>query len=83
MGQAASVLGALKALDCSCFSDCAKYVCNSGRIRSKCCGCFEFYLEADEISIMSGEDDEHVESVSIHLPGYTDSETGCFKWIKK
>ena len=44
------------------------------------CGCFEFYLEADEISV---EDDEHVESMSIHLPGYTDSETGCFKWIKK
>ena len=79
MGQAAGALGVLKALDCSCFSDCAKYVCNSGRLRSKCCGCFELSLETDEISVTSG-DDEHLESVSIHFP---DSETGCFKWIKK
>ena len=82
MGQTAGAIGVLKALDCSCLSDCAKYVCNSGRLRSKCCGCFELSLETDEISVTSG-DDEHLESVSIHFPGYTDSEKGCFKWIKK
>ena len=39
----------------------------------------ELSLETDEISVTSGED-EHLESVSIHFP---DSQTGCFKWIKK
>ena len=36
MGQAAAVL---KALQCPCFTDCAKYVFNSAHCRSSCCGC--------------------------------------------
>ena len=67
MGQAA---GILKALDCGCFSDCAKYAFNSGRCKSKCCGCFELSVETDEISVASGDEEE----VEIQ---------GCFKWMKK
>ena len=29
----------LKALQCPCFSDCAKYVFNAAHCRSSCCGC--------------------------------------------
>ena len=36
MGQAAAVL---KALQCPCFTDCAKYVFNAAHCRSSCCGC--------------------------------------------
>ena len=36
MGQAAAVL---KVLQCPCFTDCAKYVCNAAHCRSSCCGC--------------------------------------------
>ena len=71
MGQAA---GILKALDCgSCLGDCAKYVCNSGRFRSKCCNCFELTIETDEISIASGDSGEE----RLEVAG------GCFKWLKK
>ena len=69
MGQAASVL---KALDCTCLSDCAKYALNSMRCRSSCC-CCEMYIQTDEISIASDDDteEEHLEVA------------GCFKWLKK
>ena len=36
MGQAVAVI---KALQCPCFTDCAKYVCNAAHCRSSCCGC--------------------------------------------
>ena len=70
MGQAA---GVLKALDCSCMSDCAKYVCNSGRFRSKCCSCFELSCQTDEISIASDDSGEE----RLEVAG------GCLKWLKK
>ena len=69
MGQAA---GVLKALDCgSCMSDCAKYVLNSGRCRSKCCSCCELSIETDEISIASDDSGEEREVAG-----------GCLKWLK-
>ena len=71
MGQAA---GVLKALDCgSCLGDCAKYVCNSGRFRSKCCSCCELSCQTDEISIASDDSGEE----RLEVAG------GCFKWMKK
>ena len=69
MGQAA---GVLKALDCACLGDCAKYVCNSGRFRSKCCSCCELSIETDEISITSDDSEERLEVAG-----------GCLKWLKK
>ena len=70
MGQAA---GILKALDCSCLSDCAKYVLNSGRCHSTCCGtCCELSIQTDEISIAS--DDSGEERLEV---------AGCFKFLKK
>ena len=72
MGQAAGAAGLVKAFNCSCLSDCAKYVCNSGRFRSKCCNCFELVVETDEISVAS--DDSGEERLEV---------AGCFKWFKK
>ena len=46
MGQA--VGGIIKALSCQ---DCAKYVCNSMDLKSKCCDCFEFELETSEVEV--------------------------------
>ena len=69
MGQAA---GVLKALDCACLSDCAKYVLNSGRCHSTCCGtCCELSIQTDEISIASDDSEERLEV------------TGCLTWLKK
>ena len=49
MGSVASVLpGTIKALSCR---DCARYVCNSMDMQSKCSDCCEFELEANEIEI--------------------------------
>ena len=70
MGQAA---GVLKALDCSCLSDCAKYVGNSMRFKSRCCSCCEVSIETDEISIASDDSGEE-ERLEV---------AGCFKWLKK
>ena len=68
MGQAA---GVLKALDCACLSDCAKYVLNSGRCHSTCCSCCELSIQTDEISIASDDSEERLEV------------TGCLTWLKK
>ena len=71
MGQAA---GILKALDCSCLGDCAKYVLNSGRCHSTCCGtCCELSIQTDEISIASDDSGEE----RLEVAG------GCLKWLKK
>ena len=70
MGQAA---GVLKALDCSCLSDCAKYVGNSMRFKSRCCNCCSCSIETDEISIASDDSGEE-ERLEV---------AGCFKWLKK
>ena len=71
MGQAA---GVLKALDCgSCLGDCAKYVLNSGRCRSKCCSCCELSIETDAISVASDDSGEE----RLEVAG------GCLKWLKK
>ena len=49
MGQVASVLpGVVKALSCQ---ECARYVCNSMDVKSKCSDCCEFELETNEIEI--------------------------------
>ena len=69
MGQAS---GILKALDCTCLSDCAKYVGNSMRFKSTCCNCFELTIETDEISIASDDSGEE----RLEVAG------GCFKWLK-
>ena len=68
MGQAA---GVLKALDCSCLSDCAKYVGNSTRFKSRCCSCCELSFETDEISVAS--DDSGEERLEV---------AGCLTWLK-
>ena len=70
MGQAA---GVLKALDCSCLSDCAKYVGNSMRFKSRCCSCCELSFETDEISVASDDSGEE----RLEVAG------GCLKWLKK
>ena len=57
MGQA--VGGIFKALSCQ---DCAKYVCNSMDLKSKCCNCFEFELETNEVEIA---DDTSVYSIEV------------------
>ena len=67
MGQAAPFV---KALKCECLSDCARYVCNSMHLRSKCCGCLEFSMDTDEISLDSGSEEE----IEVR---------GCFHWIKR
>ena len=36
MGQTVAVI---KALQCPCFTDCAKYVFNAAHCKSSCCGC--------------------------------------------
>ena len=66
MGQAAPFV---KALKCECMSDVAKYVCNAMHLRSKCCGCLEFSMDTDEISLDSGSEEE----IEVR---------GCFHWIK-
>ena len=70
MGQAA---GILKALDCACLGDCAKYVLNSGRCSSKCLSCCELSCQTDEISIASDDSGEE----RLEVAG------GCLKWLKK
>ena len=72
MGQAAGAAGLIKAFNCSCLSDCSKYLLNSGRFRSKCCSCCELSFETDEISVAS--DDSGEERVEV---------AGCLKWLKK
>ena len=67
MGQAAPFV---KALKCECVSDVAKYVCNAMHLRSKCCGCLEFSMDTDEISLDSGSEEE----LEVR---------GCFHWIKR
>ena len=72
MGQAAGAAGLIKAFDCSCLSDCAKYVLNSMHCRSSCC-CCEINIETDEVSIAS-DDSGGEERLEV---------AGCFKWLKK
>ena len=67
MGQAASFV---KALSCPCLTACATHVCNAMHLRSKCCGCLEFSLDTDKISVASGSEEE----LEIR---------GCFHWIKR
>ncbi len=49
MGEAASVI---KAFSCEA---CAKYVCNSMHIHSKCRDCCEFDVTTDEIELCEGD----------------------------
>ena len=56
MGEVASVI---KALSCDA---CAKYVCNSMQIHSKCRDCCELDLSTQEIEI---PDDDSIYSVEV------------------
>ena len=56
MGEVASVI---KAFSCDA---CAKYVCNSMQIHSKCRDCCEFDVTTDEIEIPD-DNDSHVDGV--------------------
>ena len=54
MGQYLSIVSeGIKVLSCS---DCAKYVCNSMHVHSKCSDCCECDFETDEVHI---EEDNH------------------------
>jgi hypothetical protein len=57
MGQA--VGGLVKALSCQ---DCARYVCNSMDLKSKCLGdCCEFELETHEVEIADNTSELSIE----------------------
>jgi hypothetical protein len=57
MGQLISVLPEIvKAISCQ---ECARYVCNSMDVKSKCSDCCEFELETHEIDISSESDSEY------------------------
>ncbi len=54
MGTIAAVLpGITKALSCQ---DCARYVCNSMGVKSRCCDCFDCELQTNEVEV--AEDSE-------------------------
>ena len=52
MGQAALAVIA------NPISDCAKYVCNSCHVKSKCSECCELDVDTDQISVKSKSSDE-------------------------
>jgi hypothetical protein len=57
MGQLISVLPEIvKAISCQ---ECARYVCNSMDVKSKCSDCCEFELETHEIDISSESETEY------------------------
>jgi hypothetical protein len=57
MGQLISVLPEIvKAISCQ---ECARYVCNSMGVKSKCSDCCEFELETHEIDISPESDSEY------------------------
>ena len=56
MGQA--VGGLVKALSCQ---DCARYICNSMDVKSKCLDCCEFELETHEIEIVDNTSELSIE----------------------
>lgn len=62
MGQGAGVLpGIVRALSCQ---ECARYVCNSMDVKSKCSDCCEFEVETDAIEIS-----DHVSEMSVEIDG--------------
>ena len=67
MGTIAAVLpGITKALSCQ---DCARYVCNSMGVKSRCCDCFDCELQTNEVEI-AAEDNNSEFSVEVE---------GCFE----
>ena len=69
---AAGVASILRAFDCECCSDCAKYVLNDFRLHSKCSDCCEFDIETDEVAIPAASDSEH-EQLEVE---------GCLRWSR-
>ena len=60
MGSVAGVIPVIaKALSCQ---DCARYVCNSREIHSRCSDCCEFEFEANEVAI---REDNSVYSIEV------------------
>ena len=47
-----------KAINCEV---CAKYVCNSMRVHSKCSKCCDLSIETQEVEIKSDNDSEDIE----------------------
>ncbi len=59
MGGVAGVLpGIAKALSCQ---DCARYVCNSMGIHSRCGDCCEFEFETNEVAIREDNSEYSIE----------------------
>ena len=56
---------------CECCSDFSKYVLNSSRCSSRCCGCLELDIETDEIDLASDGSEESLEV------------TDCLKYHRK
>jgi len=69
MGAAAAA-GIIRAFDCECLGDCAKYVLNSCHLHSRCSDCCELDIDTDEVSIPAASDSEHEELEVV----------GCLKW---
>ena len=62
MGSVASVMPAIvKAISCQ---ECARYVCNSMDVKSKCSDCCEFEIETDAIEIS-----DHISECSVEVTG--------------
>jgi hypothetical protein len=68
MGAAAAA-GIVRAFDCQCLGDCAKYVLNSCHLHSKCSDCCELDIETDEIEVPAASDSEQELEVA-----------GCLHW---
>ena len=65
MGHLISVLPEIvKAISCQ---ECARYVCNSMDVKSKCSDCCEFELETQEIEISPESD--HISECSVEVNG--------------
>ncbi len=59
MGAVAGVLpGIAEALSCQ---DCARYVCNSMDVKSRCCDCFDCELQTSEVAIAEDNSEQSLE----------------------
>ena len=59
MGTVTGALpGITKALSCQ---DCARYVCNSMGVKSRCCDCFDCELQTNEVEVAEDNSEFSVE----------------------
>ena len=64
MGQASAIITALGSCGCcNGIESCNKYTLNACRMNSKCCQCFEFSIETDEIPLSDSGSEEEFEAV--------------------